>query len=139
MNRCEEHRKHLESWNAFNNLVFPIFIGSEGTPCDYEGHYQNSLLHVQNCEECFSWLKNKVPINELNRHERLLQYCCPVMFGAVEEPQVNQLKISLRDFQGYPTWVVKNFNVIGGNLLIGYCPWCGVKMPQKPFINSDGQ
>lgn len=88
---------------------------------------------LQTCKSCQSWLKERVPDDEEARLTRLEKYCCPVMCGAVEHEELHVQQIY---FQGDVTWAVMNFESVGGNLLISYCPWCGSKMPNKPFVDN---
>jgi len=117
MNQCNVSMKKLLSWNGFETLKGLILHGSDGLPCDGEGLYQEFVRHVQNCNSCKSWLNDIVPEHENSRLSRLEKYCCPVMYGAVEYKEEDELHIRLIDFQGDPTWSVMNFNVVGGNLL----------------------
>ncbi|KOO56759.1 hypothetical protein WH43_18365 [Rheinheimera sp. KL1] len=137
MSNCEKYKKDLESWKAFETLSGLIFHGSDGLPCDGEGIYQESVLHVQTCKSCRSWLEEKISSETHSRLTKLKQYCCPVMFVAVEENEIDQLKVGLMSFQGESTWAVMNFNTVGGNLLLCYCPWCGKKLPNSPFITEE--
>lgn len=134
MSECEKHRKALETWEAFERLIDVIWCGSNGLPCDKEGLYKNNVLHVQTCKSCQAWLEEKVPHEIKSRMTKLRKYCCPVMFGAVEESEHDELNINLIDFQGDATWAVMNFDHLGGNLLLSYCPWCGNKLPETPFV-----
>ena len=138
MTECDKSRKELLNWQGFEMLAGLILHGSDGLPCDGEGIYQKRVLHVQTCESCRSWLKDKVPANEESRLSRLEKYCCPVMFGSVEQKEDDALQLRLINFQGDATWAVMNFDSVGGNLLISYCPWCGSKMPNEPFIDNTG-
>ncbi len=131
MNQCKHIRKNLESWNGFEALCGFIPEGQDGLPCDGEEKYREDIRHLQNCESCKSWVKGKIPVEESLRLERIKKYCCPVMYGAIEHEGYDELQIRLINFQGESTWAVTNFESVGGNLLIGYCPWCGTKMPKK--------
>jgi hypothetical protein len=52
------------------------------------------------------------------------------MFVAVEEPKNKKSKITFYMFRGEdPCWQIE-----GVMTFISYCPWCGKKMPEKPFI-----
>lgn len=139
MIECDKSRKELLDWEGFEHFAGLILHGSNGLPCDGEGVYKGSVLHVQTCESCRSWLKGKVPANVDSRLSTLEKYCCPVMYGAVEHHEDGGLQVRLINFQGDPTWAVMNFESVGGNLLISYCPWCGSKMPNKPFVNNAGE
>ncbi|MBQ0753309.1 MAG: hypothetical protein KBT87_11320 [Gammaproteobacteria bacterium] len=136
MSECVKHRKSLDTWEAFERLIDVIWLGSGGLPCDKDGKYKNDVLHVQTCESCKAWIEEKVPTEIKKRTERLKKYCCPVMFGAVEESRDGELNLKLMNFQGDPVWAVRNFDHLGSNLLFSYCPWCGSKLPNKPFIET---
>lgn len=75
---------------------------------------------------------------EKNTHiEKMNQYCCSAMYGAVEIEANDELNISLINFQGDSIWAVTNFEAVGGNLLFSYCPWCGEKMPSTSFLEHE--
>ena len=136
MSQCDKIREELQSWDAFESLSGLILHGSDGLPCDGDGVLQESVRHAQTCESCRSWLKGIVPLDEEDRLSRLEKYCCPVMFGAVEYKDEDELHIRLLQFQGESVWAITNFGTIGGSLLISYCPWCGSKMPNENFIDD---
>ena len=71
----------------------------------------------------------------MNRKERAEKYCCLPLWLAVEQHEVDQLNISFSKFRDEKCWIVTSLDVVGGNLLISYCPWCGSKLPEKPFVD----
>ncbi len=137
MNECNKARTELENWQGFKSLCGFMLNGTDGFPCDGEEKYREYVRHVQNCESCSAWVQEKVPAEEISRMERLQKYCCPVMYGAVEHEGYDELHLRLINFQGDAIWAVTNFESVGGNLLFGYCPWCGKKMPKKPFVDRE--
>jgi len=136
MDKCELIRTKLENWHGFKSVCSFMLNGNDGLPCDGEEKYREDVRHVQNCESCRAWVSGKIPPKEIDRMKRLKQYCCPVMYGAVEQEGYDEISLRLVNFQGDPVWAISNFDTVGGNLLVSYCPWCGTKMPKKQFVES---
>jgi hypothetical protein len=89
-----------------------------------------SIDHVRKCPKCREWIHHVIPKDIMRRQHRLCKYCCAGMFVAVEEPKSKKSKITFYMFRGEdPCWQIK-----GVVTFISYCPWCGKKMPEKPFI-----
>jgi len=69
--------------------------------------------------------------------KRIDGYCCPMLFGAVEEPAAGSMKIDLEYFappncEGSHYWrLTMADDDSRGQLLINYCPFCGnpVRVP----------
>jgi len=52
------------------------------------------------------------------------------MYVAIEEPA--DIRISFEMFRGEdPCWKIE-----GKHTFASYCPWCGQKLPSKPFIDD---
>ena len=91
---------------------------------------EKAIAHIRKCPKCREWIHHVIPKTILKRQHRLSQYCCAGMFVAVEEPKNKKSKISFYMFRGEdPCWHIE-----GVMNFISYCPWCGKKMPEKPFI-----
>jgi hypothetical protein len=87
--------------------------------------------HIQSCSKCDAWLHEIVPGEILNRQSRLVRYCCSAMFVAVEESdkyQRNRFTYSL--FRGEDVC----WRIDGKQSFAMFCPWCGHKLPDRPFI-----
>jgi len=90
-----------------------------------------AIDHVRKCPKCRKWIHHAIPKEILRRQHRLSQYCCAGMFVAVEEPESKKNKISFYLFRGEdPCWQIE-----GVLSFISFCPWCGKKMPNRPFIS----
>ncbi len=90
----------------------------------------DSLDHLLKCPKCREWFHEIVPAKILKRQKRITQYCCASMYCAVEEhSNKKDLKIKFTMFRGEdPCWLID-----GKNTFIIFCPWCGKKLPEKPF------
>lgn len=87
--------------------------------------------HIRSCPKCVEWIHFAIPEHVLERQRRLAKYCCAGMFVAIEEPD-NRNKIEFSLFRGEdPCWKID-----GKLSFISYCPWCGKKLPNKPFVAS---
>jgi hypothetical protein len=93
-----------------------------------------SLTHIHRCPRCRAWFHAVVPEPILRRQHRQSQYCCAGMFVAVEEwrERPNSIRFSFELYRGEdPCWK------IGEKLsFASYCPWCGRKLPGKPFLSD---
>jgi len=88
-----------------------------------------AIDHIRKCPKCRDWIHNVIPKEIMRRQHRLSKYCCAGMFVAVEEPKNKKNRITFYMFRGEdPCWQIK-----GVMTFISYCPWCGEKMPEKPF------
>jgi hypothetical protein len=71
-----------------------------------------------------------IPESVLRRQRRLTEYCCAGMFVAVEQvdgPITNRITFEM--FRGEdPCWMIDDIHSF-----ISYCPWCGKKLPKRPF------
>ena len=90
-----------------------------------------AIEHVRQCEKCREWINRIIPPELLRRQSRLARYCCASMFVAVEETGVKgKNKVTFELFHGEePCWKIG-----GVRSFISYCPWCGKKLPDRPFI-----
>ena len=102
----------------------------------FDGHPRSeelvpSLEHIRTCPSCQSWLKEQVPHETFTRQERITRYCCVMMFCAVEEGRTHQIKLGM--FRGEdPCWMIDG--MWSG---ISFCPWCGERLPNHPFIPEE--
>lgn len=94
---------------------------------------QGAVEHVRQCPACQAWIQRVIPKEMLRRQSRLARYCCAGMFVAVEEANPRtENKITFEVFRGEdPCWMID-----GRSSFISYCPWCGKKLPDHPFIEE---
>ena len=91
---------------------------------------QRAIDHVRKCPKCRAWIDAVVPADVLRRQSRLTRYCCAGMFVAVEEADQGSIRVTFEMFRGEdPCWMFD-----GNHTFASYCPWCGKKLPSKPFI-----
>jgi hypothetical protein len=93
----------------------------------------NAIDHIRKCPKCRAWIYHIIPPDILRRQHRLTRYCCAGMFVACEEhKERSKNKIDFELFRGEdPCW-----RIDGVRSFISYCPWCGRKLPNKPFITE---
>ena len=89
--------------------------------------------HVRKCPKCRLWIHHIVPPDVLRRQHRLTRYCCAGMFVACEESsERSKNRVDFEMFRGEdPCW-----RIDGIRSFISYCPWCGRRLPDKPFITE---
>src|SRR5262245_31828342 len=93
---------------------------------------QKAMRHVRTCPKCRAWVHFVVPDHVRVRQYRLTRYCCAGMFVAVEEADAPN-NVSFELFRGEdPCWMID-----GKWSFASFCPWCGSKLPDKPFIGAD--
>lgn len=90
-----------------------------------------AIDHVRKCPKCRDWLHRVVPADVLRRQSRLSRYCCAGMFVAFEESDAHRKnRVTFELFRGEdPCWMINDIRSF-----ISFCPWCGKKLPDKPFI-----
>ena len=95
---------------------------------------QKVVNHIRQCPKCREWFHSIVPTNVLQRQHRLSKYCCAGMFTAVEESTIRATpRFSFTMFRGEdPCWMIDGINAFAS-----YCPWCGKRLPDKPFISEE--
>jgi len=95
---------------------------------------QKAIEHIRQCPKCRAWFHSIVPADVLRRQSRLARYCCAGMFVAVEEADGGQEnRVTFEMFRGEdPCWMFA-----GKHTFASYCPWCGRKLPDKPFLADD--
>lgn len=123
---CRSHREWLvEKYKLEAAIALKFF--SDELPIE------PAIEHIRECTMCREWLNRIVPANILRRQSRLARYCCASMFVAVEETGTNgKNKITFELFRGEdPCWKIG-----GVRSFISYCPWCGKKLPDSPFISE---
>ncbi|MCB0331752.1 MAG: hypothetical protein KDD70_18915 [Bdellovibrionales bacterium] len=119
----EWFRLQREEANGKNNFIENL-----------SAHYREGLKHITGCPMCQEWLMASLPPEKIERQRRLAQYCCSGFFCAVEEPKESgEAKIRFSMFRGEdPCWGIgKRWS------FLKFCPWCGSKLPDSPFIAED--
>lgn len=128
---CRAQREWLVSRYKDETSIALMFFSDDlpvarGTATDTK-----AIEHVHKCPKCRAWFHRIVPADVLRRQSRLSRYCCAGMFVAVEEsdaPSKNTITFEL--FRGEdPCWMMD-----GIHSFLSFCPWCGKKLPDKPFI-----
>jgi hypothetical protein len=131
---CRRHREWLiDYYKGPDGVVLRYF--SDAVPIRKKDHAEDerSVKHLRKCPRCRAWIATIVPEAQYHRQARLTRYCCAGMFCAVEEHDVRGLpRFSFDMFRGEdPCWQID-----GQNVFAVYCPWCGTKLPDGPFIEE---
>jgi len=86
-----------------------------------------AVAHVAECSLCQTWLDELYPIR-VELREKLAKYCCASMLDAASNPE-SEARFTFALFRGEdPCWCI-NDNLVFAK----FCPWCGCKLPQRPF------
>lgn len=107
---------------------------------DFDQSVDDDLLsHAKECDECKRWVTSVCGEDLMRRQRRLTEYCCPQLFGAIEEPRRDHLRIELEyysppNYEGAHNWrlTMPDSTNKRAFLLINYCPFCG-----KPIRIAD--
>jgi hypothetical protein len=132
---CRRNREWLISYYKSPEAIVLRFF-SDAVPVRKrdKSEEDHSIKHVRECPRCRAWVSTIVSEEHYHRQARLARYCCAGMFCAVEEYESRQTpRFSFSMFRGEdPCWQID-----GKNTFAVYCPWCGTKLPNSPFI-TDG-
>jgi hypothetical protein len=131
---CRGNREWLiQYYKVPEMIVLRYFM--DGTPVEQTKVNEESkaIVHLRQCPKCKPWISTLVPHDMFIRQSRQSKYCCSGMFCAIEESAKRGTpKISFTMFRGEdPCWQLD-----GNNAFLRFCPWCGKKLPDKPFIND---
>ena len=129
---CRAQREWLVSrYKSETGLALKFFSDDLPVAEGDAGTDRRAIEHVRKCPKCRAWLHRVVPADVLRRQSRLSRYCCAGMFVAFEESNArNGNRITFELFRGEdPCWMVD-----GILSFISFCPWCGRKLPGRPFI-----
>ena len=137
MKICSEVRKYILEWGAISHLAPLILFGSDGFPNDGTNEGENAVAHIQTCEKCNLWLRDLTNTDAIQRMERLSRYCCPQMFVAVEEPEDESIHLKIRLFRDENLWMIDQPSRGFGFEFFSFCPWCGKRFPEHPFIDDE--
>ena len=136
MDNCTKSRRSLIEWGALESLAPMLLMGSDGFPNDGSEQGQQAVEHLQSCKKCQYWAKEFTTTDNMARMERLSQYCCPQMFVAVEESNQADIHLQFRQFRDEYLWMVDQKDREFGFEFFSFCPWCGNKLPETPFIDD---
>ncbi len=129
---CRMYREWLVSRYRLEPDLALKYLSDEGPlKADKSEEEMKALQHIRHCPKCKGWINSVIPKEVLERQRRMLRYCCAGMFCAVEENgKRGDDRIEFALFRGEdPCWMMN-----GKWSFISYCPWCGKKLPDKPFI-----
>jgi len=132
---CQAQREWLVSrYKSEAMLALKFFSNDEPVPEGDRQTDQKAIDHVRKCPKCRAWLHSVVPPDVFRRQSRLTRYCCAGMFVAVEEAdEMTKNRVTFEMFRGEdPCWMID-----GKRTFASYCPWCGKKLPDKPFIADE--
>ena len=134
MNIAEESREAIE--NNDGTQLACIYFGEDGFPHYSPGPGKRSVAHIQQCDQCRKWLKKLIPQPIFKRHYRMSRYCCPLMYAAIEEPKESRIRIKVLWWRGEAVWLVDQGKKTTLSNSFCFCPWCGGKLPERPFIDD---
>ena len=131
---CRRHREWLVDFYKSPEFIVLRFF-SNAVPIRERDRpaEDHSTQHVRECPRCRTWVSTIVSPEQYRRQARLARYCCAGMFCAVEEhPSHQTARFSFTMFRDEdPCWQID-----GKNAFAVYCPWCGAKLPDRPFIQE---
>ncbi len=120
-----ENRENLSDFNYYYIVRLNPKLTHEGTG---DSEPNKTVSHLHTCSMCEYWLDHEFPQEYVSRPYRLAHYCCAGMFVAVEEYEIegdSQAKYYMHRGED-ASWLL-------GGRDISYCPWCGEKLPNRPF------
>jgi len=132
---CRRQREWLiDYYKSPEMIVLRFFSDAVPVRRQDKSEEDHSIKHVRECPRCRAWVSTIVPEAHYRRQARLARYCCAGMFCAVEEHEMRQTpRFSFSMFRGEdPCWQID-----GVNAFAVYCPWCGTKLPDRPFIPDE--
>lgn len=129
---CRGHRTWLIDRYQIDAMIALCYYSDEPPVSDRDLEAdQKAKRHIRTCPKCRTWIHSAIPEAVMRRQYRLSRYCCAGMFVAVEESGEKN-KIDFELYRGEdPCWRIN-----GKRSFISFCPWCGKKLPDKPFING---
>jgi hypothetical protein len=89
-----------------------------------------AVKHLRECSDCQAWFRSIIPKEILERNDKASSYCCMLMFCAVEEHDLHSHlpKFHFGPFRDDELWWIE-----GKLACASFCPWCGTKLPDRPF------
>jgi hypothetical protein len=131
---CLAHRDWLIGYYKVPEMIaLRYFVGDLPVQDQKRSEEAKAVKHLRECPKCSAWVATIVPPDMFRRQSRQAKYCCAGMFCAVEEPgHRGSPQITFSLFRGEdPCWQID-----GKNAFLRFCPWCGKKLPEKPFIEG---
>jgi hypothetical protein len=131
---CHANRSWLVSRYKLEAMIALRFLSDDEPVAEGDKETDRKALdHVRKCPKCRQWIHLVIPSDTLHRQRRLKRYCCAGMFVAVEEADgQSKNRIAFELFRGEdPCWMID-----GIRSFASYCPWCGKKLPDKPFVEE---
>ena len=131
---CRAQREWLV-WRYRDEPMIALRFFSDGLPVAERDAAAGAraIQHVRQCPKCRAWFHRVVPDDILRRQSRLSRYCCASIFVAVEETDPGSAeRVSFELFRGEdPCWKIGEVRSF-----LSFCPWCGKKPPDRPFIED---
>ena len=130
---CRANREWIVERYKVPTMIALKFLGHEAPGRGQEAEADAKVVrHLHECPKCRAWVHRIVPADAMRRQKRLSRYCCASMFCACEEAKAGNTNISYELFRGEdPCWKID-----GNYSFISYCPWCGRKLPERPFLEG---
>jgi hypothetical protein len=132
---CHNNRDWLVSRYKHEAAIALKFFSDEGPVGEGDKETDRKAIdHIRKCPKCRKWFHSIIPEDILRRQKRLTRYCCAGMFVAFEEADgKTNNQITFEMFRGEdPCWKIDGIRTFAS-----YCPWCGKKLPDKPFIEGE--
>ena len=131
---CRRNREWLiDYYKGHQSIVLRFFTDDAPVRKRDTSEEDHSIKHIRECPRCRAWVPTIVSEDDYRRQARQARYCCAGMFCAVEEHGSRPTpRFSFTLFRGEdPCWQID-----GKNAFAVYCPWCGRKLPDGPFIKD---
>jgi hypothetical protein len=131
---CQRNRAWLTERYKDPEIITLRYFSDEVPVANNVKHDEGKVVkHIRECPKCREWFHFITPTNILQRQHRLSKYCCAGMFCAVEESTSRSTPcFSFTMFRGEdPCWMIEGISAFAS-----YCPWCGKKLPNGPFVSE---
>ena len=131
---CRHNRDWLVSRYRVEAVIALKYLSDEPIVSDSEKDSDSKAVdHIRKCPKCRAWVHHVVPKDIFIRQSRMVKYCCSGMFVACEEyKERDKNRITFDLYRGEdPCWMID-----GKRSFISFCPWCGKKLPERPFIEE---
>jgi hypothetical protein len=143
--QCEPSRTWLKGLSSDFTQFTKIINGTEKTYHNWSEAGRLAAEHIQNCELCQDWYARKTGEQisarqgerKKDRRSRMQRYCCVLMYAAVEENSPLDIRLRLRGIRGENLWTLFQPDRQLGFVHFSYCPWCGEKLSEEPFIDDE--
>lgn len=128
---CRRNRDWLiDHYRGAEAIVLRLFSDAPPVSARAKTEEEKAVKHLRECPKCRPWASTIVSPEMYRRQAALAKYCCAGMYCAVEESeQRGGPRLSFTMFRDEdPCWQIN-----GDNSFISYCPWCGTRLPDRPF------